>query len=139
MYLKFIIPLILLLIIIIICIIYSNKGVNKTPPTVTFKIVNNSNSHRLRCRLSDTTSNGWSLFKLKFPDKIICAKQSFCKNEETVTISKNGSVYIYNPDWKHKYGGGLKIIGKNITEGSTINVNASIDLISLSGGKVYLK
>jgi hypothetical protein len=59
--------------------------------------------------------------------------------KKTITISKDGSIYFYNPGWKYKFGGGLQINGKDIKPNSKIYINAKMDIISLSGGKVYIE
>ena len=142
----------LLIIILIVCCVFvssiglfivTNKTVTPKPPTVTFTVVNNANSYALRYRISNSTINGWSPFKMSFLDKIygrVLAPKSLSSklSTKTITISKEGSIYFYNSGWRYKFGGGLQINGKDITDNSTIYINAELDIISLSGGKVYI-
>lgn len=116
---KILLGIIILFILVIIGFLISNKTVVPKEPTVTFKVINNAQSYIANYRISNSTINGWSPFKWKFLDRwygrVIGANWLGNKfNEKTITISKDGSVYFYNPSWKYKFGGGLKINGKDI-------------------------
>ena len=135
--------LLLVVIVIFTLIFYSNKDVKPSKPTVTFTVANNSKTYAIYYRTSNGTINGWSPFKFQFLDtwnkRILASTSAFVGDQEkTITISKKGSIYFYNPNFRYKYGGGLKINGEDITEGQTIYINSEMDIISLSGGKVYL-
>ena len=127
---KIIIFVIIIILILPIFFIISNMKVKPTGPTVTFTVVSKAKSFGMYYRISNSTSNGWSPFKWSLFD-------TYLTNKKTITISQNGSIYFYCRHFKYKYGGGLKINGKDIIEGSTININARIK-ISPSGGEVYL-
>jgi hypothetical protein len=144
---KILIGILVIFILFILSIVFffiSNKEVQLKEPTVTFKVVNNATSYVFNYRISNSNLNGWSPFKWAFLDRwynrYLGSNWMGSKfNEKTITISKDGSIYFYNPGWKYKFGGGLQINGKDIKPNSKIYINAKMDIISLSGGKVYIE
>jgi hypothetical protein len=128
---------ILLIILILSCVFFviTNRKVVPTAPTVTFYVKSNSISYQCLYRISNSTVNGWSPFKWKYLDEIRNVGLTFIKKK--ITISKKGSIYIYSPSFKYRYGGGLKILGKDIVDGSTITVNARMKLTP-ARGEVYI-
>ena len=129
---------ILLIILILSCVFFviTNRNVVPTPPTVTFTVKCNTIMYPLRYRISNSTSNGWSPFKWKYLED---ARGWYLTSivSKKITISKKGSIYIYSPSFKYRYGGGLKILGKDIVDGSTITVNARMKLTP-ARGEVYI-
>ena len=144
---KILIGVLVIFILFILSIVFffiSNRTIVVKDPTVTFKVVNNAKSYSFNYRISNSKLNGWSPFKWAFLDRwynryIGPRWLNNNLSEKTITISKDGSIYIYNSMWKYKYGGGLQINGKDIKPNSKIYINGDFEIVSLSGGKVYIE